>query len=223
MPASSKPSFLTRGILVGLLGLASLAGCSDTIREHQMPEFHSIEHLTDLLFKMNVLTNKDRLLVVRLPYPQSPSDPDAPSKAAQDFFEDSFVAGLLKDGAVVLQDLAITNSPITGALDGAIAHLSTAPGASASAELTALLEASRTLAPSELYVDVGGRTVAIGRTGNVLTDDGITKVVLYRWVYHSAPSDDGDETGYTGNRVFVRIIDAATGYVIWSDLLVSPE
>ncbi len=215
---SSK--MINRWILATLLalGLGLVSSCSDTVRDAQMSQFRSIEGLADQLFKMKILTKSDRLLVVRMPFPArvTMGRRSASGQAERLFFDDAFVAGLLKNGAVVLQNMAAVDSPEQAAVDEALARIGTMPG---------LLSAAGKLPQDGKLLEVGGRCVSLGKIGSSLTDLGITKVLLYRWVYHRTLAEtepDGDST-FDGDRVFVRVVDPSTGYIIWSDLLVSRQ
>ena len=210
------------------LGLGLAAGCSDTVRDSQTSQFRSIESLTDQLFKMKILTKSDRLLVVRMPFPVRVAlgRRSASGQAEQLFFDDALVAGLLKNGAVVLQDMDVGESPEQVAVDQAVARLMPLPGRQATNDLLPqLLSVAGKLPQAGKLLEIGGRCIPLGKIGSTLTDLGITKVLLYRWVYHSRQANIEPEgnSSFDGNRVFVRVVDASTGYIIWSDLLVSRQ
>lgn len=187
-----------------LLAAASLAaGCAPTLADVQHEQYRSVRVFADHLFSNGVLTKKDRLLVVRLSYPLLLAGDAArsPDPGRERFFEDAFVSGLLQNGAVVLEKLDVNPPPKDGADRGA------------RSERDLLLLVSE------------GQPVAVGKVRDALTSFGLTKVVIYRWVYHAqnlTPGVQGARSPAVQNRAFVRVLDATSGYVIWSGLISSP-
>lgn len=187
-----------------LLAVAGLvAGCAPALADVQQEQYRSVRGFADHLFSNGVLSKKDRLLVVRLSYPLFLAGDAArsPDPGRELFFEDAFVSGLLQNGAVVLEKLDINPAPKDGADRGA------------RSERDLLLLVSE------------GQPVAVGKVRDALTSFGLTKVVLYRWVYHAQnlmPGVQGPRNPAVQNRAFVRVLDATSGYVIWSGLISSP-
>lgn len=197
-----RESILRFAATLGLAGL--LAGCAPTLADIQFEQYRSVRVFADHLFTNGILTKKDRLLVVRLGYPLYLSGDAARNiDPGRDlFFEDSFVSGLLQNGAVVLEKMDVNPPPAQREADNA---------ARSDRDLLLLVNE--------------GQPVAVGKVRDALTGFGLTKVVVYRWVYHAqnlTPGAQGVRNPPVLNRAFVRVLDATSGYLIWSGFLSSP-
>jgi ribosomal protein S24E len=206
------------------LGLL-LTACAPQLRDLQVEHYRSIKAFAGQLVEGGVITPQDRLLVIRTDY-RTVMDGDADTHVKTDptrdqFFEDALVSGLTSHGAGVLQNLVVNPFLARRELEETVTKV-----AGGTPNLAMVAEWAAKARANDLEVGTPGGHVAVRKVRDALTAFGVTKILIYRWVYHSengTPGGSGSTKPPVGNRVFVRIVDATSGYVTWSDLLSSPK
>lgn len=228
--ASVRKILLLAALLLG-------SGCTPQLRDIQIDQYRSVRYLADHLFNTNILTRKDRLLVIRLGGPVLLEASELPA-GSDLFFDDAFVTGLVSNGAIVLQKMDI-NPPQGPAirqtldvqLDAKVApKLPIRPMFQAATgsftEIGTLVKDESAKTREDLLdIKIDGDHFITRKVKDSLISFGITKLLIYRWVYHSGGGNSPYSDRYMPmqNRAFVRIVDVATGYIVWSDLLLGPR